>query len=86
VRISLFDDQGSAVAVETIGPVSDEVWAASEVREQDPPAVRSLASRLENTPTVEEILLGAAVFELRRDGSRWRSSVERAIELDPENP
>jgi hypothetical protein len=87
LRVSLYDDHGRAVAVFPAGGDADGPWAASRIHRQEPPAAAEHQRRLAGGAAgVEQLLLAAAISEQRRDPVGVRRWLERAAELDPENP
>jgi hypothetical protein len=86
LRVSFYDLDGQAVTLPVVEGVLDGTWASSEVSVQEPPAMSKLVERLDNGGTIAELLLAAALSEHRRDSERWRGYIERAVEIEPENP
>ena len=86
LRISFYDTDGQAVMPQTVGGEVDGLWASSEVKVQEPPAMSDLVARLGSQGTVAEFLLAATLSEHRRDPVHWRRYIERAAEIDPESP
>ncbi len=86
VRASVFDTTGRPVTVEMISGADGGPWAASEADPQEPPAAADLLAGIDDASDFRRALLAAAVAERRRDGSRWRRAVERAVALAPDDP
>jgi len=86
LRISLFDLDGVALTAPSIDKKVDASWADSELRAEEPPAMQALISRLSDDASTDNLLLAASIYDQRRDSSNWRRLVEKAIEIDPEDP
>jgi tetratricopeptide (TPR) repeat protein len=87
VRVSLLDDMGRPLGGVVAGTKRVDDLARAIVTESLPPAEAALAMRLEQEGgTIRELLLAAELARLRADPVNVRAWLEKAQELDPDDP
>jgi hypothetical protein len=86
LRISLYDLEGVALDVRSVTGKAGSAWADSDLRAEEPPAMRALDDLLRDNASIETLLLAASIFEQRRDSANWRRLIERAVEIDTGDP
>jgi hypothetical protein len=86
IRVSFYDTSGHAGTLRVAENAADGRWADSEIKVEEPPAMRGLVDRLGTASSMVDFLLAATLSEHRRDPERWREFIEAAMEIDPESP